>query len=58
MKDTLKHWSLTVVVIFLAFSFGSWDINPGHWEGEVRAACAGLMLISLVPIAAYNSMVK
>jgi hypothetical protein len=46
-------------VVYAAFSFGHWDLNPGHWQIEARAICAGMCaFISIVVVVAYLEAFK
>ena len=42
----------TAMVVFLAFAFAAWDINPGNWEPSRRAFCAFIMATFAVSVFA------
>lgn len=33
------------LVLYLTFSFGLWDLNPGNWPADLRSLCAFLSLV-------------
>lgn len=32
-------------IVFLAFAFANWNINPSNWSSDVRAYCSFIMAI-------------
>jgi hypothetical protein len=39
--------AIVAAIVFCAFAFTMWDLNPSHWDTDVRAACALVMLLSI-----------
>ena len=42
MNNVTKWFLLSIafaIFIYLTFSFGNWQLNPGLWSPEARALC-------------------
>ena len=39
---------LAVVMFYLVFSFGTWELNPSKWSDETRHVSAMLFMVSIL----------
>lgn len=58
MKKISPIFSTAVVLaaLYMAFSFAHADINFTRWHSDSRAACAGLMFVTVVGCLLYTIM--